>query len=59
MQQLKKLCYEQRGRILNNKIYLGVMEKNKTSSLFYADERKHPSELNARIYISNSVPPLH
>lgn len=55
----KMWCKSSVYRILNNKIYLGVMEKNKTSSLFYADEKKHPSELNARIYISNSVPPLH
>lgn len=46
-------------RILNNKIYFGVVEKHKTSCSFYADVRKKTTEINDRIYISNVAPPLY
>lgn len=45
-------------RILNNKIYFGVVEKHKTSCSFYSDEKKHITSPDDRLYIYKSVPPI-
>lgn len=55
----KMWCKSSVYRILNNKIYFGVLEKNKTLCSLYSDVRKYPTDINDRIYISNVAPPLY
>ena len=54
----KMWCKSSVYRLLKNKIYMGTMEINKTSSSFYADEKRHITESNNRLYIPKAVPPI-
>lgn len=54
----KMWCKSSVYRLLKNKIYMGTMEINKTSSSFYTDEKRHITESNNRLYIPKAVPPI-
>lgn len=45
-------------RILNNKIYYGILEVNKTTSDFYNERKISKTKLNDRFYFENAVEAL-
>lgn len=45
----KTWCKSSVYRILKNKVYTGTIEVNKTTKSYYADEKKHTTNVNERI----------